>query len=74
MAVQELTPQLTGQLGLEPGTTAVVISDIETGNPASEAGLRPGDIIKEMNRKEIENLDDYRKALNQARKVTLICY
>jgi serine protease Do len=68
MAVRELTPQMAEQLGLEPGTTGVVISDIVSGSPASEAGLRPGDLIKEMNRKEIEDLDDYRQALNQAKK------
>jgi serine protease Do len=68
MAVQELTPQLAEQLGLEPGTTGVVISDIESASPASDAGLRPGDLIKEVDRKEIKNLDDYRQALNQAKK------
>jgi serine protease Do len=68
MTVQELTPQLAEQLGLEPGTTGVVISDIQSGSPASETGLRPGDLIKEVNRKEIGNLDDYRQALNQAKK------
>jgi len=68
MAVQELTPQLAEQLGLESGTTGVVISDIESGSPASDAGLRPGDLIREMNRKGIENLDDYSQALNQAKK------
>jgi serine protease Do len=74
MAVQELTPQLAEQLGLEPGTTGVVISDIESGSPTSEAGLRPGDLIKEMNRKGIENLDDYRQALNQAKKAIIFCF
>jgi serine protease Do len=68
MAVQELTPLLAQQLGLEPGTTGVVISDIRSGSPAAEAGLRPGDLIKEMERKEIKSLDDYRQALNQVKK------
>jgi serine protease Do len=68
MAVQELTPQLAEGLGFEPGTTGVVISDIESGSPASDAGLRPGDLIKEIDRKEIKNLDDYRQVLNQVKK------
>jgi len=46
----------------------VVISDIESGSPASDAGLRPGDLIKEINRKEIKSLDDYRQALSQIKK------
>jgi len=68
MAVQELIPQLAEQLGLEPGTTGVVISNIRSGSPAAEAGLRPGDLIKEMDRKEIKSLDDYRQALNQVKE------
>jgi len=68
MGVQELTPQLAEQLGFEPESIGVVISDIESGSPASEAGLRPGDLIKEMDRKEIKNLDDYRQALNQVKE------
>jgi len=68
MRVQELTPQLAGQLGLDPGTTGVVISDIDEISPAAEAGLRPGDLIKEINRQSIANLDDYQQALNQVKK------
>ncbi len=67
MAVQELTPQLARQLGLEPGTTGVVISDIKQGSPAAEAGLRPGDLITEVNRKGIKNFNDYQQALKQVK-------
>jgi len=65
--VQELTPQLARQLGLESGTTGVVISDINEGSPAAEAGLRPGDLITEINRKGIHNLNDYQQALKQVK-------
>jgi serine protease Do len=66
MAVQELTPQLARQLGLEPGATGVVISDIKDGSPAAEAGLQPGDLISEVNRTAVKNLNDYQQALRQA--------
>ena len=67
MAVQELTPQLAQQLGLDPATTGVVISDIKEGSPAAEAGLRPGDLISEINRTAIKNLNDYQQALKQVK-------
>jgi len=63
MAVQELTSQLAQQLGLEPGTVGVVISDIKEESPAAEAGLHPGDLITEINRKSVNNLKDYQQAL-----------
>jgi serine protease Do len=68
MAVQELTPQLAKQLGLEPGTSGVVISNIKEGSPAAEAGLRPGDLITEVNRTAINNLSDYQRALQKVKK------
>jgi serine protease Do len=67
MTVQELTPQLAQQLDLKPGTTGVVISDISEGSPAAEAGLRPGDLITEVNRTAILNLSDYQRALQQVK-------
>jgi len=67
MMVQELTPQLAQQLGLEGGTTGVVISDIKEGSPAAEAGLRPGDLITEVNRAAIKSLNDYQQALKQVK-------
>jgi len=67
MMVQELTPQLAQQLGLESGTTGVVISDVNGGSPAAEAGLRPGDLITEVNRTAIRNMNDYQQALNNVK-------
>ncbi len=68
MSVQELTPQLAQQLGLDPETTGVVISNIKEGSPAAEAGLRPGDLITEVNRIAIKNLSDYQQALQKVKK------
>jgi serine protease Do len=68
MMVQELTPQLARQLGLDPETTGVVISNIKEGGPAAEAGLRPGDLITEVNRVAVNNLSDYQQALQKVKK------
>jgi serine protease Do len=67
MAVQELTPQLAQQLGLEPEAAGVVISDIKEGSPAAEAGLQAGDLISEVNRTTINNLNDYQQALKKVK-------
>ena len=67
MMVQELTPQLAQKLKLEPGTTGVVISDVNEGSPAAEAGLRPGDLITEVNRTAVQNMNDYQQALKKVK-------
>jgi len=39
----------------------VVVTSVESGTAADEAGMRTGDVIIEINRKPVRNVDDYRK-------------
>ncbi|SMC25478.1 serine protease Do [Desulfacinum hydrothermale DSM 13146] len=64
--VQDLTPEIAGRLGLDTITQGVVISDIQPGSPAAMAGLRPGDLIVEVNRHKIKNVQDYTEALRRS--------
>lgn len=41
----------------------VVVVDVESGSPADEAGLIPGDVILEMNKQPVRNLADYQKII-----------
>jgi serine protease Do len=66
--VEELTPQLALQLGVEPRTKGVVISDVTDESPAATAGLRPGDIILEVDRFPISDKDGYQRTLNQVKR------
>lgn len=58
LTVQELTPEIAEQLGYED-ETGVIISDVESDSIAAEAGLRRGDLIRELNRTPIRSLKDY---------------
>jgi serine protease Do len=61
LTVQQITPEIAKSLGLSR-TRGVVITAVEAGSVADEAGLQSGDDIREINRKPIRNLSDYRKA------------
>jgi serine protease Do len=58
VSVQNLTPDIARQLNLPEKIRGVVVSDIETGSSA-ETRLLPGDVILEVNRKAISNIEDY---------------
>ncbi len=66
IAVQDITPDLAHRLGLGPDETGVIISDVDPDSAAAEAGLRPGDLIVQVNREDIEDLDDYNEAMEKA--------
>jgi serine protease Do len=59
--VQNLTPEISSQLNLQRGTQGVVVSDVESGSAAEEAGIQRGDLIVELNRKPVRNIDDFRR-------------
>jgi serine protease Do len=68
MTVQTLTPELAENLGLERSQKGVVVTQVEPGSPAGEAGLRRGDVILEVNRKPVRDVDGYKKALRAGGK------
>jgi serine protease Do len=67
LTVQRLTPQMAESLGLDK-SEGVVVSAVEPGSAADEAGIRRGDVIMEVDRRAVRNLDDYKKAIAGVRK------
>ncbi len=72
LTVQDLTPELAEKLNLDE-TRGAIITGVESGSPASEAGLRRGDVIIEVNRKQVMDVSSLTEILeaNQDRKSLL---
>jgi len=51
-------------LELRGGATGVMVASVERGSKASRAGLRKGDVIREVNRREVSDLDDFEEAID----------
>jgi len=62
LTVQELTPDLAKSLDIDT-TSGLVVTDVEAGSKADEAGLQRGDIILEVNRKPVKKVSDLKDAL-----------
>ena len=62
LALQELTPELAKQLGVQ-GDKGVVVTEVKPDSPAAQAGLVPGDVIREVNRTPVEDLGDVERGL-----------
>ncbi len=60
LSVQNLTPQIAQQLNLPRDSSGVVIADVDPSSPAAAVGLQAGDVITQINRKPVHNLQDYR--------------
>jgi serine protease Do len=60
--VQPLSLELSRRLGWDR-TFGAVVSNVEAGSPAAEAGLQPGDIISQVGTTQVEDADDLRSRL-----------
>lgn len=76
LSVENLTENLQERLGFE-GISGVVVTGVESGSIAASAGIRPGLLIQQVNRKNIKNTKDFDKAMKKACKegsVLLLVY
>ena len=71
LEAQELTPAVSQKYKVtEKG--GIVVTNVEPGSPADEAGLRRGDVILEINKKPVKNMKDYDDAVKSAKGDVLI--
>lgn len=64
--IRDLTPDLADALGVEAQTGAIV-SSVEPGTPADDAGLAAGDVIVAVNGESVEGSADLRRMIGLRR-------
>ena len=74
VSVAPLTPELASRYKLPRDAKGVVVQDVDPDGRAADAGIRAGDVIEEVNRQAVQNVDDLRAALrkNADRPVLLL--
>jgi serine protease Do len=67
LTVQDLTPEIAQQLGMQ-NSKGVVIRNVRPDSPGAEAGLQPGDVILEVDNSKVASSDDFAAAAKGAQK------
>ena len=62
LAVAALGRDDARRLGVKPGS-GVIVADVAEGSPADEAGVEPGDVVVEVNRRAVRSPADLGRAL-----------
>jgi serine protease Do len=66
LQVQTLDAETASQLNLPSSTHGVVVTRVDPDSNAAEGGLQRGDVIQEVNHRPVNNVDQFRQAMNQA--------
>ena len=69
--VQDLDADLAGRLGYD-GQKGVVITEVQSGSLAEEAGLKSGMLIVEVNRKDVANVRQFEAELRKVKRDNLL--
>ena len=68
LVVRPLTPDLAKRFGLDKNEKGIVVVNVDPGSKIYEGGIRPGDIILQINQKTIASLEDYKKSTSTIKK------
>jgi serine protease Do len=66
LMVQTLTPELADQFDARAGE-GVVVTEVRRGSIAAMAGIEPGTVILQANRRTLSSAADFEQAVNQSR-------
>jgi serine protease Do len=70
LTVKNMTPDAVKKTGYE----GVIVTNVESGTAADNAGLKEGDIIREVNRKMIKSTDEFEDVVSKVDKGDTIAF
>jgi serine protease Do len=72
VSVQEIDAATRSRLRIPPNVRGILVARVDPQSPAASMGLRPGDVIVEVNRIETPSVDAFRKATRQSERRALV--
>ena len=65
--LRDISPREREMFEIDPHIVGVVIVDVDQSSEAAEKGLRPGDVITEVNKNKIKNMAEFKKAVDEGK-------
>jgi len=72
LTVEAISAENRNQFGIPEDSKGVVVSKVESGSAVEAAGIQPGDLIQEVSRSVVKNLDDYQRVASKIAKEELV--
>ena len=65
LRVETLTAEMAEHMKLKPGSTGVLVTDVEPGSPADHARISQGDIITEVAQTQVSNTEEFHELVKE---------
>jgi serine protease Do len=73
LTLEDLTPAIRHKLEVPASVkSGVVVTELDPGSPAAESGLRPGDVVVELNRVPVTDTTSFKAAYTKAKDRALL--
>jgi serine protease Do len=66
VSVAPLTPELASRFGAPKNAHGLLVQDVNPDGRAADAGIQAGDVIEQVNRQPVQNVDDLKAALRRS--------
>jgi serine protease Do len=70
--IAEATPETAKRFGHSETEKGLLVVGVEPGSKAAEAGVRQGDLVKEVNRKPVTSVQELRSEVEKDDEVQLL--
>ncbi|MEM7173256.1 MAG: DegQ family serine endoprotease [Pseudomonadota bacterium] len=79
LALGTITPRLQSEFQLDDGAKGVVVTEVDPEGPSAQKGLRPGDVIVEVDQEEVSSPEEVAQLVESAKEegygvVTMLMY
>ncbi len=73
LTVQEITPEIARHFDIE-NRKGVLVTSVEPGSSADDAGFQEGDIVRQINRQAVANTAEFQKRLKQVKGESTVLF
>jgi len=68
MELTPVTPMAREEFKLDDAASGLVVMDVEANSEAAKRGMRPGDVIKDVNSEPVKSVEEFKKSIDAAKK------
>ncbi|HKL23071.1 MAG TPA: PDZ domain-containing protein, partial [Tichowtungia sp.] len=66
--LREMNPEMARRFGFDAGEKGVLVTAVQPGGKAAQAGIQQGDLIKELNHSNVRTIEDFKEKFDRIRE------